>query len=92
VNTLPDDLAETALLPAFFDGEIEALLVDHEISPSQARNLEFGSLVMDRTMVILEIFHSIVGWAKPCAAQQIPRHKSPLNGRILVTPTGPICR
>ena len=40
-------------------GTIEALLVDHEISPSQARNLELetGCEVMDRTMVILEIFH-----------------------------------
>jgi len=39
--------------------EIEAVLVDHEISPSQARNLEkeVGCEVMDRTMVILEIFH-----------------------------------
>ena len=35
------------------------ILVDHEISPSQARNLEneIGCEVMDRTMVILEIFH-----------------------------------
>ncbi len=41
------------------DREIEAVLVDHEISPSQARNLELevGREVMDRTMVILEIFH-----------------------------------
>jgi len=39
--------------------DIEVLLVDHEISPSQARNLEkeVGCEVMDRTMVILEIFH-----------------------------------
>ena len=39
--------------------EIETILVDHEISPSQARNLEkeVGCEVMDRTMVILEIFH-----------------------------------
>lgn len=39
--------------------EIEVVLVDHEISPSQARNLEkaVGCEVMDRTMVILEIFH-----------------------------------
>ncbi|HXE36977.1 MAG TPA: GTPase HflX [Azonexus sp.] len=39
--------------------EIDAILVDHEISPSQARNLEIevGCEVMDRTMVILEIFH-----------------------------------
>ena len=38
--------------------EVEVLLVDHEISPSQARNLELevGCEVMDRTMVILEIF------------------------------------
>ena len=40
-------------------GRIEVIFVDHEISPSQARNLEkeVGSEVMDRTMVILEIFH-----------------------------------
>jgi GTP-binding protein HflX len=39
-------------------GPIEAVLVDHEISPSQARNLEneVGCEVMDRTMVILDIF------------------------------------
>ena len=39
--------------------DINTLLVDHEISPSQARNLEkeVGCEVMDRTMVILEIFH-----------------------------------
>ena len=44
---------------AAYAGQIEALLVDHEISPSQARNLELdvGCAVMDRTMVILEIFH-----------------------------------
>ena len=37
----------------------DVLLVDHEISPSQAFNLEkeVGCEVMDRTMVILEIFH-----------------------------------
>ena len=40
-------------------GRIDVLFVDHEISPSQARNLELevGCQVMDRTMVILEIFH-----------------------------------
>jgi GTP-binding protein HflX len=40
-------------------GEIAVIFVDHEISPSQARNLEkeVGCQVMDRTMVILEIFH-----------------------------------
>src|SRR4029077_11434149 len=34
-------------------------LIDHEISPSQSHNLEkeVGCPVMDRTMVILEIFH-----------------------------------
>jgi len=37
----------------------DAILIDHEISPSQAFNLEkeCGGEVMDRTMVILEIFH-----------------------------------
>lgn len=45
---------------AAFSGQIDAILVDHEISPSQARNLEkeVGCEVMDRTMVILEIFHN----------------------------------
>ena len=38
---------------------VDVVLVDHEISPSQARNLDIavGCEVMDRTMVILEIFH-----------------------------------
>lgn len=42
-----------------YAGQIDFVLVDHEISPSQARNLELavGCEVMDRTMVILEIFH-----------------------------------
>jgi GTP-binding protein HflX len=37
----------------------ELILVDHDISPSQAHNLEkeAGCEVMDRAMVILEIFH-----------------------------------
>src|SRR5579859_1007341 len=37
----------------------DAILIDHEISPSQAFNLEkeVGAEVMDRSMVILEIFH-----------------------------------
>lgn len=51
INEFVNNESETEL--------IEALLVDHEISPSQARNLEIevGCEVMDRTMVILEIFH-----------------------------------
>ena len=37
----------------------DVILIDHDISPSQAFNLEkeAGCEVMDRTMVILEIFH-----------------------------------
>jgi GTP-binding protein HflX len=37
----------------------DVILVDHDISPSQAHNLEkeAGCEVMDRAMVILEIFH-----------------------------------
>jgi len=40
-------------------GQANLILVDHEISPSQARNLEkeTGADVLDRTAVILEIFH-----------------------------------
>ncbi|MCC6643036.1 MAG: GTPase HflX [Deltaproteobacteria bacterium] len=39
--------------------EADAVLVDHEITPSQARNLEkaTGKEVLDRTAVILAIFH-----------------------------------
>ncbi|HUG78428.1 MAG TPA: GTPase HflX, partial [Burkholderiales bacterium] len=38
---------------------VDVVLVDHEISPSQTYTLEkeLGCEVMDRTMVILEIFH-----------------------------------
>ncbi len=45
-------------LRALQDG-VDVILVDHEISPSQAFHLEkeVGREVMDRTMVILEIFH-----------------------------------
>ena len=52
-----DETAPTAANPGAC--VIDAILVDHEISPSQARNLEneIGCEVMDRTMVILEIFH-----------------------------------
>ena len=52
-NDAPDPAAAVSAEP------IDILLVDHEISPSQARNLEkaVGCEVMDRTMVILEIFH-----------------------------------
>lgn len=53
---LSDEAAEAAARHA---GRVDMVLVDHEISPSQARNLELevGCEVMDRTMVILEIFH-----------------------------------
>lgn len=49
--------AEAAADPSTWRADL--ILVDHEISPSQARNLEkeIGCEVMDRTMVILEIFH-----------------------------------
>ncbi len=63
VEAEPDALDEVVFnaedLPADALLEINTLLVDHEISPSQARNLELevGCVVMDRTMVILEIFH-----------------------------------
>lgn len=52
-ETLSDANPETA------SEQVEFILVDHEISPSQALNLEneVGCEVMDRTVVILEIFH-----------------------------------
>jgi GTP-binding protein HflX len=59
-NEAADTLDDGQPLPAEMEaGEIDVILVDHEISPSQARNLEkeVGCPVMDRTMVILEIFH-----------------------------------
>ena len=46
-------------LKAIVEGGGDIVLVDHEISPSQTHTLEkeLGCQVMDRTMVILEIFH-----------------------------------
>lgn len=55
--------------------DIDVILVDHEISPSQARNLEkeTGCAVMDRTMVILEIFHRNARSPAACAQVEIAR-------------------
>jgi len=56
----PDSFEKSSHAAADPDADkIDAILIDHEISPSQARNLEneVGCEVMDRTMVILEIFH-----------------------------------
>jgi GTP-binding protein HflX len=52
-----DTLSQADSLEA--SDSVEFILVDHEISPSQALNLEneVGCEVMDRTVVILEIFH-----------------------------------
>jgi GTP-binding protein HflX len=49
----------TELASLVESGMADTILVDHEITPSQARNLEraTGATVMDRTAVILEIFH-----------------------------------
>ena len=63
VNNEPEESTEAGRdvdeMKAIEDRMVEAVLVDHEISPSQARNLEnaIGCEVKDRTMVILEIFH-----------------------------------
>jgi GTPase len=66
VNNMPEaeevgelDPATIMADPTVSNEPIEVILVDHEITPSQARNLEkeVGCQVMDRTMVILEIFH-----------------------------------
>jgi GTPase len=52
VETVPDEDLEAAPRPT-------VVVVDHELSPSQLRNLEkaTGAQVMDRTGVIVEIFH-----------------------------------
>src|SRR5580765_1107597 len=46
-------------LKALMESGADVVLIDHEISPSQAHTIEkeVGREVMDRTMVILEIFH-----------------------------------
>ncbi|MEZ4389991.1 MAG: GTPase HflX [Polyangiales bacterium] len=45
--------------PIRTDGDTELVAVDHDLTPTQARNLEraTGATVMDRSAVILEIFH-----------------------------------
>ena len=67
-KTLPDDEGEddtdgeddtpATLTPADTE-DLQLVAVDHEISPSQLRNLEraTGITVLDRTGVIIEIFH-----------------------------------
>jgi GTP-binding protein HflX len=59
VNGASDDEEPTPAAGKADADRVEVIFVDHEISPSQARNLEkeAGCEVMDRTMVILEIFH-----------------------------------
>ena len=53
------DEESSGFMPFGEHAPVDLILVDHEISPSQARNLELdvGCEVMDRTMVIFEIFH-----------------------------------
>lgn len=59
-DQVEDDQAgeTTRLAPADTD-DLQLIAVDHEISPSQLRNLEraTGITVLDRTGVIIEIFH-----------------------------------
>jgi GTP-binding protein HflX len=54
-----DSASEDALDEAQSEGEAVTVIVDHELTPSQARNLEraTGARVLDRTGVIVEIFH-----------------------------------
>lgn len=61
----PDDFApsesesDDALAPGDDSTKASVIVVDHEITPSQARNLEraTGARVLDRTGVIVDIFH-----------------------------------
>src|SRR5690349_9649387 len=52
-------VTEAAEEPATTPERAEFVIVDHELSPNQARNLEraTGAQVLDRTGVIVEIFH-----------------------------------
>lgn len=55
----PGKLEELTQLTKQVD-EPTAILIDHEVSPSQARNVQKATgadIVLDRTAVILEIFH-----------------------------------
>ncbi|WP_426954247.1 GTPase HflX [Muricoccus radiodurans] len=55
----PEDTTPTAKPEADLVRRPEFVIVDHELSPSQIRNLEraTGAQVLDRTGVIVEIFH-----------------------------------
>jgi GTPase len=58
----PEEVEEEEVLPVDEEGDplrATVVVVDHELSPSQARNLEraTGAEVLDRTGVIVDIFH-----------------------------------
>ncbi|HIF17622.1 MAG TPA: GTPase HflX [Cycloclasticus sp.] len=59
LNSQQDSLEASPAGDSAAKDKVDVILVDHEISPSQALNLEneVGCEVMDRTVVILEIFH-----------------------------------
>jgi GTPase len=54
-----EDEADDENTDADAEGKATVVVVDHEITPSQARNLEkaTGAQVLDRTGVIVDIFH-----------------------------------
>src|SRR4051812_23960835 len=54
-----EDQSEAKPTPTAETDDLQLIAVDHEISPSQLRNLEraTGISVLDRTGVIIEIFH-----------------------------------
>jgi GTP-binding protein HflX len=56
---VPDQDARRAEPPGVAGEKPTVVVVDHELSPSQLRNLEkaTGALVLDRTGVIVDIFH-----------------------------------
>ena len=55
----PDDSQEATELPAISGPKPTLVVVDHELTPSQLRNLEkaTGVPVVDRTGIIVDIFH-----------------------------------
>jgi GTPase len=59
VDESPDEEAASAAPQVVAGEKPTVVVVDHELSPSQLRNLEkaTGALVLDRTGVIVDIFH-----------------------------------
>jgi GTPase len=85
-----DDQEEEPSSPAHDEGKKVGLVaVDHDLSPSQARNLEHaaGVPVLDRTGVIIEIFHRHARSREARLQVEMARLKY-LSPRVRESPSG----